>query len=567
MNRTILSLILLLFAAALLLYSPVLDGEFVFDDVRLVEKNDWLWQEWRGVAAELSLWGGLLGEVAQPREADEVRVGFRPVRFISYRVDALLTMATTPEGEDPRSRTFWFHLQNILWHAIVSVMLLLLTLRVFRRGGYLCGFVVAAGFLAHPIQTEAVAYISGRRDVLFAAFYLAALVVAVGGPSRPSWRRGLVVALLAAVALLAKEMAATLPGALLALNWLQGKSSGSPREFTSQLPLLLPTTILVLFFVALLLFTQNPGAGAPWWGGSPANAGWTSLRAIGSYLLLLLWPLDLSVDYSHGAFLPSAGPFDPITGVLALALVGALLGGSILAFRRGNHPLAIAFPLFIMLLSPVLQAIPHPERFAERFLYLPMVAFLLAVGAIGHHVIRRMPASISVFTVVLILWAGMTVNRLEDWRTPYTLWRSATVASPGCARAWFGLGNAAMGIGRPVEATQAFGQTVATLGELEERDALQQGIYLQALQMRAGLLASSGNRTDLEISATLFDTLLLEKDTDQTAVAKQPFLLLEAMKVAERLGRRERAIDLAQALRVLEGSPQMSLEGLLYLAG
>lgn len=558
---------LLLLASALLLYAPIIDGEFVFDDVRLVEKNDWLWQEWQGIGAEVAMWGSLLTEVGDPREADEVRVGFRPVRFISYRIDALMTMATTSVGSDPRSRTTWFHLQNVLWHAFAAWMVMLLTRRLFPSAGFLTAFFVSMAFLFHPVQTEAVAYISGRRDVLFCAFYLWALVVAAGGAASPSWRRGVGVAALALLSLLSKEMAATLPAVLLVMLFFQGKGTSAPGDRGQALKLILPATGVVVVFVFLLLTTQNPGAGAPWWGGSPSNAFWTSMRGICGYISLLLWPVGLTVDYSHGAFLPSSGPVDPIGGVLSLAIVCLLVAGSLLAYRRGHRPLALAFPLFIVLLSPVLQAVPHPERFAERFLYLPMVAFLLGLGALGARWVRSRPATISAFTVVLIVWGGLTASRLEEWRTPYSLWRSATIASPDCARAWFGLGNAAAGIGRPVEASNAFGKAVASLDELAARDALQQGIYLQALQMRAGLLASSGNQKDLEIAATLFDALLEQEDTDGTPVREQPFLLLEAMKVAERLGSRDQAVAHAEALRVLEAPSALKLEALLYLGG
>ena len=82
------------------------------------------------------------------------------------------------------------------------------------------------------------------------------------------------------------------------------------------------------------------------------------------------------------------GAMTPVTGLLSLLAIVALLGVAIVAWRRGNRMLAVGIPLFFVLLGPVAQIVPHPERMAERFLYLPSLAFFLMVaGALP----RRFP--------------------------------------------------------------------------------------------------------------------------------------------------------------------------------
>ena len=93
------------------IYLPALNGAFVFDDRKLVVENRDLWE---GVGFDL--------RVFQDRSTETVRTNFRPLRFASYKIDALLTQRFgrfTPQG-DPEP--FFFHLQNLLLHAFNTVL-------------------------------------------------------------------------------------------------------------------------------------------------------------------------------------------------------------------------------------------------------------------------------------------------------------------------------------------------------------------------------------------------------------------------------------------------------------
>ena len=87
---------------------------------------------------------------------------YRPLRDVSYAFDFAIF------GDRP----FGFHLTNILIHAANTVLVFLLIRRITDDLFVSC--LSALLFAVHPIQTDSVAYISGRRDVLFTLFYLAA---------------------------------------------------------------------------------------------------------------------------------------------------------------------------------------------------------------------------------------------------------------------------------------------------------------------------------------------------------------------------------------------------------
>ena len=550
---------------SVLLYQPVLDGDWVFDDVRLVSTNDWLWRSFEGFQEELDQWRMVLQEPAS--SADQVRVGFRPLRFFSYRIDALLTMAMGVDGPAVEGATRLFHLHNMLLHGLCAALVFLLVFRIYPAGGRITAVVCSLLFLVHPVQSEAVAWISGRRDVLFACAYLGALLIAVSGGKQPGWGRGMTVALLAATAMAAKEMAATLPVALIAAAALAWDGPTDRAQWRRWSRVLLPTAVVILLLSYRVLALQHPGAGTSYWGGSADLTFWTMGRALLQYLGLFLWPVGLSVDHSHAAFVPSTSMLAPWTSLASWLVIASVAAVSVRRALQGQWMMALVVGLFIVLLSPVLQIFPHPERFAERFMYLPLVVLLIPVAAALNSFEQRSPGSrLPVLLVLVMLLTLLTRNRLEDWHGPYELWSSAVASQPRCARAWFGHAEAARKRQWDSEAVADLARTIEILEEVQ-RDRLQQGIYLQALQIRSGLLARFGGEANLELARDHLTTLLSLQDTDGSEIALQETPWRESLKVRERLGDFEGARVAALTLvDLVDSRPAVRLEAMLYLA-
>jgi hypothetical protein len=133
----------------LAIYWPSLSGLFLLDDFDLMDPYDTVR---RGGS------GGLLGTG-------------RPLLMLSYVLNHRLG------GFDP----FGFHLTNVLLHGLNAVLLrqLVLTLlsqaplveRIAAKWRKLLIYALLLLFLTTPIQTESVAYISSRSEVLAATFY------------------------------------------------------------------------------------------------------------------------------------------------------------------------------------------------------------------------------------------------------------------------------------------------------------------------------------------------------------------------------------------------------------
>ena len=169
-------------------YFPALWGDFVWDDVILVEepavrKGTGLWSIW-----------------FQPWTMDREN-HYWPVVYTSFWLEHKI-WGFAPLG---------YHLVNALLHLVNSVLVWRLLLRLAVPAAW----TVAALFAVHPLHVESVAWIIERKDLLSALFYLTAVVAWIRFVEAPGRGRYLLALALFTAGLLSKSVVVTLPAALL----------------------------------------------------------------------------------------------------------------------------------------------------------------------------------------------------------------------------------------------------------------------------------------------------------------------------------------------------------------
>ena len=126
-------------------YYNTLNNEFVFDDLILIQDNK---------------------TILSPKNINDItsiiteEEGYRPIRALSYAIDYHFS------GLNP----FSYHISNIVYHIINCFLVYLITLLLLANRA--TAFFTAILFAVHPIHTDSVTYIAGRRDILFTLFYL-----------------------------------------------------------------------------------------------------------------------------------------------------------------------------------------------------------------------------------------------------------------------------------------------------------------------------------------------------------------------------------------------------------
>lgn len=394
-----------LLLAVLLAYLPSLSASFQFDDFNVIVDNPavhWLQAWWQGAA------------------------GIRPLLKLSYALNWQLS-------SEPAA----WRLVNIALHAGNSLLLfailhyLPLPARLEPQRGALAAFA-ALLFALHPVQTEAVTYISGRSVSLMSTFYLASLLCWLRGNREQQPLLSLVLSpLLFLAAVLVKEVAVTLP----LLLWLLhrcGAAGDRPLRYSLWPHALLLLGMLLAIaghprYQQLLLTSLEARPLLPQLQ--------SQLQALG-YLLSRLWlPQRLNIDPQ---LLPASA--------LHLSLLASALGAwiALAIYSRRRHPwlcLILAWPLLVLL--PTNSLVPRLDLVSERQFYLagPLLFWGLAL-ALAPVLNRRRSLALALGGLPLIALLLLTWQRNADYRTEVSLWQAAARLAPDKARIFNNLGYA-----------------------------------------------------------------------------------------------------------------------------
>lgn len=421
-------------------YFRVLGGRFVFDDTPGIVLN-----------VALKYLGAYLQAVAQG-----LARGGRPMTELTFAVNYHFG------GLDP----WGYHAVNLALHLGVVLLVFAFTRRLLELAdaGHPHGvaLLVAALFALHPIQSQAVAYVSQRAEVLCSGFYLATLLLLLLAERLgKSWKGGLSYAGALAVYVLAlgsKAVALTAPVAYLLLTWAIPSTARRSTLATFGARLFLAIPLFVLGLVSTTGLVQSIGSsttvGLGAEGLSPVTYFLTQWKVVVTYLGLLVFPVGQTVDWD----MPIATSlFDP--PVLASGLFLAVLATSALvlsvrarrqASESGAAARVFAFGVlwFFLVLSVTSSVMPLVDVAMEHRLYLASWGLFAAAAVAGERAWARwgkgLPAWLAPATagaVLLLLALGLHA-RNAVWESPFALWSDAVAKSPQKARPHFGLAMA-----------------------------------------------------------------------------------------------------------------------------
>ncbi|RME47714.1 MAG: hypothetical protein D6795_13725 [Deltaproteobacteria bacterium] len=412
---------LLLVLLVLLAHGNTLRNGFVYDDHEVVEH-----------------------EVLGQGDPSPLRIGGRPMRHLTLLLDARLW------GRDPAG----YHLTNLLLHLAASLLLLRLVQEL--TGNLRVATVCAVIFAVHPVQTEAVAVVSNRKEMLVALFVFLSLLAYHRGTMGGWW--GYPVALVAFfLAFLSKETAIVLP-AILLLYHVTLCPVGVLRAIRRAAFFLVPVGLMVVFGIVRHLLHARVGyARLP--DGETMRYAWflySIPRVVTHDLGKVIYPARLCADI----------PFDPDRSfwslrVLLHAWIAVVPLGVVLpAFGRVSRRIGLsdgrvrgirfAVLWFYLWLLPVLNLIPGACFVAERYLYLPLAGFALLAALLFDLVFQASAGEKRgerlLVVVLLLLLGGYTLRshlRNREWATDEEIWFTTLRQNPHSRPAHVNLGNIA----------------------------------------------------------------------------------------------------------------------------
>ena len=317
-------------------------------------------------------------------------------------------------GLDP----WLFHFDNLLLH-LVCTLLVYYLIRILTGKFWMSAFI-ALLFGVHPMHVESVAWITERKDVLYGAFYLGALICYV--KMIQSTGRKMIFYFLSLalfiLSLLSKIQAVSLPLVMFAIDYLL-KRKLSFKLVAEKLPFLLLSAIIGIIGIS---FLSSESA-------FDAQTNYTFLQRIflGAYaycvyIVKSVVPYELSALYSY----PKAeGGTLPWLYYASAIPVIAIISFIIIRFRKSREAVfgVLLFTLNIIFLLQILGA--GKAFIADRFSYISYLGLFFVFGDILFRKIksnRIKTAGIIVSVIVLVVFAQASYARCSVWKNSETLW-------------------------------------------------------------------------------------------------------------------------------------------------
>ena len=422
---------------------------------------------------------------------------YHPLTLLSYALDYRLH-ALNPTG---------YHATNLALHTLNC--LLVFWLIYMLSGKPWAALAVTLLFGVHPLRVETVAWISDRKDLLYAFFFLLSVIGYL--QYRRSGKSAIYFISLAAYlfCLLSKAMGLALPFVLLLFDFLHYRKVDR-KTILEKLPFL----VLAVLFGVVALIARGSYDSVLREQSVPVLSRITlgGYRLVSYFLLRMLVPAGMSLlnpfYTDRSRFLPSP----VLLGLSATALAG-LACGILLSMRRTRK---IAFgSLFILLtLAPVLVTVILGYS-ADRFTYIPAVglSYLAAEALIWAWGERRTSAGwariglVAIWTGMFVLFAALTWRGCGIWKSGVTLWTDAVLEYPLVAAYHINLGNAYRGTGDIDKAIGALTRATelepgasepylnrGTAYAVAGRYALAVADYDRAIEIKPSMAGAYGNR-------------------------------------------------------------------------
>jgi tetratricopeptide (TPR) repeat protein len=403
-----------LFLVTLAVYVPVMNGDFIWDDDRLLLNNPHM----RTLRGLLDLW------IAPKTE------NYYPVTYSFLWLQWQLFGADNPGG---------YHVVCILLHATSSVLVWRVLQLARVPGAWLAGLI----FAIHPVCVESVSWISEIKNTLTLPFFLLSIIAwLIFCESKDNRRRAAysLSLVMFALALLSKTSVVTLPVFLLFHAWWK-RGAVTRSDIFQTLPFFVVSAILSVVTIIFEFGRAIGSEGVPIGGALSRIAG--AGMALCFYLSKALLPIGTMIVYPRWPINP------PVWWTFLFGIVFFCM--SVWIYR--NHktwwgrPSLLALGFFTIMLAPVLGfvklAYMRHTLVADHFQYVSVIGIVALVSAAAS---RGWEASkgtaryaIAAVVVAIIVLLGFESNRLAaTYRNQETLWTEALGNNPD---AWVGHNN------------------------------------------------------------------------------------------------------------------------------
>jgi len=391
-----------------LAYLPSLNGEFTnWDDPKYITNNQ---------AINSLSWEGL-----QKIATVKIAANYHPVTILSLAIDYFFW----------EYNTTGYHLTNLLFHLLATVGVFFFILELSNKRWRIAA-ITALFFAIHPMHVESVAWISERKDVLYATFFMFGLLAYLKYLRTSHLRLYFLAFILFLLSVLSKPAAVVFSPVLLLLYFYE------KEKITIRNILITSPFFLVSLFFGLLTFSIQSEFGAV-----GAVEIYTPLQKLffSSYGLLVYWgkffvPINLSTFYSvpNVAEMPSIFKAAPV-------IVAGIVGAVYALFKKSKTAVFGSLFFFVTIVL-VLQFISVGNALlSERYTYIPYIGLTFMIATFYNTQVETKKKQVPIYTGIFVLFAlvfsVLTFQQTKTWKNSENLWTQVIKNNPNTSVGYY----------------------------------------------------------------------------------------------------------------------------------
>lgn len=394
-------------AITFICFYPSLDNAFVNwdDDVNLLENRN-----------------------TEVLDAAHIKAIFTDRVIGNYNPLPVLTLAIERHFVD--LDPFWYHADNLLLHLFATFFVFLILSELGL--GTMPSTVGALLFGIHPMRVESVAWVTERKDVLMAAFYLPAIFFYIKSIKLPEKRTYYLAMtfVLFVFALFSKIQAVALPLTMLAVDYLLRPEFKLKLVWDKAVFFLMSAVVGILG----IYFLKDNGSLQDVADYSFLDRLLIGFYTLNVYLMKFIYPYEMSCLYPY----PKSLDYKFYLAPLGVAAFFALLYWF---WKTERKAWVFGMAFFFVNVVFLLQVLGAGQAFlADRFTYIPYLGLFFIVANYLHDFsVRqdgRLNIALGIVAAFLVFSSFKTREQCDVWTDGGTLWSKALEYYPESDLPW-----------------------------------------------------------------------------------------------------------------------------------
>src|SRR6187455_1168651 len=313
-----------------------------------------------------------------------------------------------------------YHLFNLIFH-LVNCYLVYRLAFLLTKNNSLVALVTSLLFAIHPLHVESVAWISERKDVLYALFFIAGHITYTKYIDTSSKKQYWLTLLFVILSLMSKPAAVIFPVSLFCIDILRRRQF-SFKLIIEKIPFFIPAIILGLLTVG--------ATGEEYFG--------LAKNILFGFFGIMMYFVKMIVPYKLSAFYPFPPLNEKLSAAYYIAPIFALLLAAVTYFTWKKYRfVAFGISFYIANLLLVLQIFSVGSAvIAERYTYVPYIGLFFIAGCLLDRFAKgNMTKAYAVLAPVTIIYSVVSFFQVQTWKSGETLWDNVIKNQP-CSRAY-----------------------------------------------------------------------------------------------------------------------------------